>query len=131
MTVLLLFACAKLTVNDVTTGETPAYPDLVPIYARIHAGLAFDRAELVAQGMEGWEGCVVDPSEADPVLHCQAQTRFFTDDVWIWAEPAGVGMARVMTRSASRVGVWDLGTNAGRIEAFQEAYVAFGGVQGR
>ena len=121
----LLAACAALTVNDVTTGETDAYPELVALYARTNPGRAFDRAEMVARSLEGWDNCQVERPERRPILHCEAHTRLFTDDVWIWTEPSGKGMARVMTRSASRVGVGDLGTNARRIRRFQELYTTF------
>ena len=125
MIALLLTACGSLMINDVTTGETPEYPDLVALYAQTNPGRAFDRAEVVARAMPGWESCVVERPERRPILHCEAHTRLFTDDVWIWTESSGRGVARIMTRSASRVGKIDLGTNARRIRAFQEAYQAY------
>ena len=125
MTLWMLVACGGLLVNDVTSGESDAYPDLKALWAQTNPGRAFDRAEVVARSMPGWRECKVERPERRPVLHCEAHTRFFTDDVWIWTESAGGGMARVMMRSASRVGTVDLGTNARRIREFQDAYTSY------
>jgi len=122
MMLWMLAACAGLTVNDVTTGESDAYPELKSLWAQTNPGRAFDRAEIVARSMPGWKNCEVSRPDRRPVLHCEAHTRFFVDDVWIWTVSAGGGMARVMTRSASRVGKGDLGTNHRRILMFQDAY---------
>ena len=121
----LLLSCAYLTHNDVTTGETPQYPDLAPLYVRVAPPAAFARARVVAETMHGWSDCFVDNTLELPVLRCEAHSRFFTDDVWIWAESHGRGVTRVMTRSKSRVGKGDFGANARRIEAFQGAYQAY------
>jgi uncharacterized protein (DUF1499 family) len=122
---LFLASCSAVVINDVTTGETPEYPEIVALYAQTNAGRAFDRAEAVAAAMPRWDNCVIERTDRTAVIHCEAHTRFFTDDVWIWTEAAGRGMARVMTRSASRVGKGDFGTNARRIKAFQKAYREF------
>ncbi len=120
-----LIACAYLTHNDVTTGESAQYPDLAPLYVRVAPPAAFARARAVAETLPDWSDCAVDNTREVPVLRCEAHTRFFTDDVWIWAESHGRGVSRVMMRSASRVGKGDFGANARRIEDFQEAYQAF------
>lgn len=122
MMLWMLASCAGLMVNDVTTGESDAYPELKALWAQTNPGRAFDRAEVVARSMPGWQDCVVERPDRRPILRCEAHTRWFTDDVWIWTESAGGGMARVMTRSASRVGKGDLGTNNRRILEFQDAY---------
>jgi uncharacterized protein (DUF1499 family) len=49
----------------------------------------------------------------------------FVDDVTIWAVPAGPGMTQLKMRSASRKGKGDLGANAKRIRAYQEALIAY------
>ncbi len=91
MMLWMLVGCAGLTVNDVTTGESDAYPELKALWVRTNPGRAFDRAEVVARSLPGWESCVVERPERRPVLHCEAssRTRLFTDDVWIWTEAAG------------------------------------------
>ncbi len=129
MTLWILASCAALTVNDVTTGESQAYPELKALWAQTNPGRAFDRAQAVALTMPGWEGCQVERPQGRPVLHCEAHTRLFTDDVWVWTDAAGGGMARVMTRSASRGSLGDLGSNARRIRAFQAAYQAHDAVR--
>ncbi len=121
---LLLLACRGLTVNDVTSGSSEAYPELKSIYAGEPPSIAFARVESVALTMEGWDNCEVTDTRT---LHCEATTSFFefVDDVWITVEKAGPGTSRIIMRSASRVGEGDLGANARRIHAFQQAYESF------
>jgi uncharacterized protein (DUF1499 family) len=109
---------SRLTVNDVRTGGTPAYPDIEPLELPLDPGAAFDAAVEAARGMLRWT--VVESSPRDRSLRVEARTRLlrFTDDVWIWIAAAGGGASRVQVRSRSRVGIWDLGTNARRIRAF-------------
>ncbi len=109
---------SRLTVNDVRTGGTPAYPDIEPLGLPLDPRAAFDAAVEAARGMPRWT--VVESSPRDRSLRVEARTRLlrFTDDVWIWIEAAGGGASRVQVRSGSRVGIWDLGTNARRIRAF-------------
>ena len=121
MLLLLVFSCRGLTVNDVTTGESPAYPELVSLFPNVPPKLAYERAVLVAEQMEDWQNCA--PS-APLTLHCEAVTPTlgFVDDLWITVEPYGPKVSRVQMRSRSRSGRGDLGANARRILAFQAAY---------
>ncbi len=124
MILALLTACAGLTVNDVTTGESEAYPELKSMYFHEAPQAVFSRAETVALTMPGWQNC----STPEPfVLACEAVTpkMGFVDDVTIWAVPAGPGMTQLKMRSASRKGKGDLGANAKRIRAYQEALIAY------
>ncbi len=120
----LLVACRGLNVNDVTSGSSEAYPELRSLYAAEPPSIAFARAEMVALTMEGWDHCEVTEPRT---LHCEATTSLFefVDDVWITVEKAGPGTSRIIMRSKSRVGEGDLGANARRIRAFQQAYESF------
>ncbi|MCP4809566.1 MAG: DUF1499 domain-containing protein [Proteobacteria bacterium] len=126
---LLLFAilgCRGLTVNDVTSGTSPDYPELKSLYVDAPPQLAYERAMAVASTMPGWSGCEDDPDVLNK-LHCEATTPTmgFVDDVWIRVGQYGPTISRVEMRSASRTGKGDMGANAERILAFQAAYMAY------
>ncbi|MFT5583390.1 MAG: hypothetical protein ACI9VR_000968 [Cognaticolwellia sp.] len=124
MILALLTACAGLTINDVTTGETQAYPELKSMRFPEPTQAVFDRAEAVALAMPGWQNCTIP----EPfLLTCEAVTpkMGFIDDVSIWVAPEGPGMSVLKMRSASRQGKGDLGANAKRIQAYQEAFAAY------
>lgn len=124
MILLLLTACAGLTVNDVTTGESEAYPEIKSMHFHEAPEAVFSRAEAVALTMPGWQNCTTP----EPfVLACEAVTPKlgFVDDVTLWTIPAGPGMTQLKMRSASRKGKGDMGANAKRILAFQAALMAY------
>lgn len=125
-TVLLLVAGATAMaiwppINDVTTGQTPEYPDLQPraytfsrdrvFYAVLECIEADDRMTAVSSDL------------ATGVVEAEAQTlsRTFTDDVTIRVEPNGDGGAIVFVRSRSRVGRADFGQNARTIQRLYTA----------
>lgn len=121
---MTLLACAALTVNDVTTGESEAYPELKSLNFHETPSAVFERAEAVAATMPGWQNC----TKPEPFkLSCEAVTpkMQYIDDVTIWVVPNGPGMSQLKMRSASRVGKGDLGANAKRILAFQQAFAAY------
>ncbi len=108
------------TINDVTTGATPEYPDLRPqVFAKPYEQV-FDTAAAVAREQEGWE--VTREDRATGMIEAVATTRVFRfkDDVTILMarkdDTVTLGM-----RSHSRIGKGDLGANARRIRQFQEA----------
>ncbi|CAN5192231.1 hypothetical protein BH18GEM1_BH18GEM1_23310 [soil metagenome] len=109
---------SRLAVNEVRTRGTPAYPDIQPLALPLDPQAAFDAAVEAARSMPRWT--VIESSSRDRSLRVEARTRLlrFTDDVWIWIEAAGGGASRVQVRSRSRVGIWDLGTNARRVRAY-------------
>jgi uncharacterized protein (DUF1499 family) len=125
----IALALTSPMVNDVTTdpGDPPpldrARP---PVAADGVAPLALDlpaaRALVLARetaAAEGWE--VTDVADGVPgLVRATASTRWlgFVDDVAIRVRPLDGGRARVDVRSASRVGVGDLGTNARRIRRY-------------
>lgn len=109
------------TVNDVTTGESAAYPRLRSrvYYAEPRAALA--AAEQVIRQLPRWRVVQVD-SEND-ALEAEVGTRIggFTDDVTIYFVSLGHGQTRVIIHSRSRVGRGDLGQNTLHIRELQEA----------
>jgi uncharacterized protein (DUF1499 family) len=109
-----------LLYNDVTTGESAAYPELEPARFAKPAEAVFEQAVAVAEQMPRWRNLNVDRGER--TLSCEAVTGLFrfVDDVTVWvSEEAGEAVVKV--RSKSRVGKGDLGANAKRIRAFLAA----------
>lgn len=109
----------RLHTNDVETGRSEAYPDLRPLDLEIGPDLAGRAAVQAARAMPGWT--VVEVDDDGRRFRAEATTPLlrFTDDVWVRIEPLDGG-SRVHVRSASRVGVTDLGTNARRIRGYLE-----------
>ncbi len=93
-----------------------AYPDIVPLFLGVPPPGAFDRALSVCSKM-GWK--LVDADKGEGRIEAVATTFWFgfRDDIVIRIAKADSG-SRVDIRSVSRVGVRDLGTNAGRIREF-------------
>ena len=92
------------------------YPDLAPLHMAALRNDAFARALAAAKAM-GWT--VVADDMARGRIEATDRTRWFgfVDDIVVRlvAEDAGT---RVDVRSASRVGISDLGKNAARIGAY-------------
>jgi uncharacterized protein (DUF1499 family) len=105
------------TINDVTTGATPQYPDLQPqLFAKPYEQV-FGAAAAVAREM-GWD--VTEEDREKGLIQAVATTRLFRfkDDVSVIFGHEG-DQTKVVVRSHSRIGKGDLGTNARRIRAFQ------------
>lgn len=102
---------------QLAAAQRAAYPDLVPIEIDSPASEALEAARTVAAQL-GWEIVAVDPAQG--LVEATATTFWFgfKDDVAIRVRPAASGGAVVDVRSVSRVGVGDLGANAGRIRTF-------------
>lgn len=98
------------------TAQLRAYPEIVPKLLKMSPGDAFVRAERAARAM-GWQ--VVAASATERRIEATDTTLLFgfKDDVVIRLNPQADG-TRVDVRSASRVGVSDLGMNARRISAY-------------
>lgn len=100
--------------------QRAAYPDLLPAELSVAPDDAFRHALAVVRQM-GWELLATDPD----TLRIEATDRSFwfgfEDDVVIRVTAAGETGSRVDVRSLSRVGVGDLGVNAGRVRAFVAA----------
>ena len=109
---------AWFTVNDVTTGSSVAYPELLPLDLGMPPEDAFDLAVAVARGTRGWR--IVNESAEELCFAAEASTPFlsFVDDTEVWVESRPEGGSRIHVRSRSRVGRGDFGANARRIRAF-------------
>jgi uncharacterized protein (DUF1499 family) len=103
--------------EDVARQQRAAYPDLAPVRASAAPGAVLAAAENVAREM-GWE--VVEVDRAAGRLEAVDRTFWFgfRDDIVIRARETGDGGTFLDVRSASRVGVGDVGTNARRIRDF-------------
>lgn len=95
------------------------YPDLAPLRLAAAPGEAFARARDAAHAM-GWT--VVAEDAAQGRIEACDRTRWFgfVDDIVVRLRPDGAG-TRVDLRSASRVGISDLGKNRARIRAYEAA----------
>jgi hypothetical protein len=105
------------TINDVTTGVTPEYPDLQSQTFQQNFELVFDAAAAVARE-HGWD--VTEDDRAKGLIQAVATSRLwrFKDDVTVTITREGARVL-VSVRSHSRIGKGDLGANARRIRLFQ------------
>ncbi len=110
-----------LTFDREALGEATrkAYPWVQPIITDLDVADALARARQVAQEL-GWDIVGEDPGGR---LEATDTTFWygFKDDIVVRVRPHGGG-ARVDLRSASRLGVSDLGLNARRIGTFIEHF---------
>jgi uncharacterized protein (DUF1499 family) len=93
-----------------------AYPNLAPLRLTVPPGDAFTRALDAAAAM-GWTIVAADPAQRRIEAYDKTLWFGFTDDIVVRLAPEGTG-TRVDMRSASRVGISDLGKNARRIRAY-------------
>lgn len=114
---LLFLACAKLTVNDVTSGESEAYPTLRSIHEPIPKRVAWSRAEAAARAL--WRDC--QPTEPFH-LECRDDAVFGEATVTVWVESAGPKVSRVLVRSVTPGHLGDFGRGEARILAFRKAF---------
>jgi uncharacterized protein (DUF1499 family) len=116
---LLLVPRAWWSVNDVTTGQSAAYPGLRPRVYPVAPDVAWEVARETIGRMRRWR--VVKEDRAGLRLEAELRTALlgFTDDITVSVEEAEGGGSRVMIRSRSRVGKGDLGENARSIRALQ------------
>jgi len=93
-----------------------AYPDILPLTMAVSTAVAFQRALAVGRGM-GWK--IIDENQDEGRIEAVATTFWFgfRDDIVIRIVKSDSG-SRVDVRSASRVGISDMGTNAKRIRKF-------------
>jgi uncharacterized protein (DUF1499 family) len=109
---------AWLTVNDVATGSSAAYPELLPLELDLLPEDAFAAALATARDLRGWR--IVTESESERRFEAEASTPVlrFVDDLEVWVEPRADQGSRLHVRSRSRVGRGDFGANARRIRAY-------------
>jgi uncharacterized protein (DUF1499 family) len=103
--------------SDVARQQRAAYPDLAPVRLEAAPDAVLAAAENVAREM-GWEVVAVDRTAGRIEAVDRTFWFGFRDDVVIRARQAGDGGTLLDVRSASRVGVGDVGTNARRIRDF-------------
>ncbi len=110
-----------LTVNDITTGESTAYPELRSRVYYAEPERVLRAAEQAIRGLPRWRFVRLDT--ANQALDAEVTTLFggYTDDVTVYVTPLGGGQTRAVIRSHSRVGRGDLGQNAAHIRELQEA----------
>lgn len=107
-------------INDVSTGETPEYPDVQPQVLRYSPDLVVERSVEAVEGLERWTLGAVDRGERRVEAVASTALFGFDDDVTITVREHGSG-SLVHVRSRSRVGRGDFGQNARNIRAFQAA----------
>lgn len=107
-------------VNDITTGESAAYPTLRSrvYYTEISAAMA--AAEQALRRLPGWQ--VVSRDTDNDILEATAPGLFGgPNDLTIYFFALGHGQTRVTIRARSRGGLGDLGRNAAHIKQLQAA----------
>jgi uncharacterized protein (DUF1499 family) len=94
-----------------------AYPTVAPLVLDADRRAVFDAALAVARD-SGWTIASAEPQPGR--IEATAETFWygFKDDVAIRIRETDQGRVRVDVRSASRVGISDLGVNAARIRSF-------------
>ncbi len=99
-----------LSTNVAETTPDSAFPELRPRTYAAPAALMFDVARRAADALH-WESSTVDPEARK--IEAVVTTRIikFKDDVTIWVEADGDERSTLFARSASRVGLNDLGAN--------------------
>ncbi len=96
--------------------QVAAYPDIVTWRSSASPQAVFARAKAAAEA-QGWEIVAVDDGAMRIEATATSLVFGFKDDVVIVVSADGTG-AKLDIRSASRVGISDLGANADRIRAF-------------
>lgn len=100
--------------------QAQAYPDLDTLYSNAPYAATFARAEAIARDL-GWELLRSDKNAGFIEAVDTTAVMAFKDDIVIRVRSDEDG-SLVDLRSASRVGVSDLGANAARIRAFAERF---------
>ncbi|HKK22721.1 MAG TPA: DUF1499 domain-containing protein [Pseudohaliea sp.] len=105
---------------EVQALQASAYPELTTLYSSASYAETFDRAEALAREL-GWELLRSDRNAGIIEAVDSTAIMAFKDDIVIRVRSDEDG-SRVDLRSASRVGVSDLGANAARIRAFARRF---------
>ena len=101
---------------EVARQQREAYPDIAPLRLPLSPGEAFALARREA-GASGWEIVAADSAAGRIEATTMTEWFGFRDDVVVRVAADAAG-SRVDVRSVSRVGVSDVGTNAGRIRKY-------------
>ena len=99
--------------------QRAGYPDLATIRLTVPPDRAFQMVDAAAQKL-GWEVTYRDPENG--ILEATQVSRIFefVDDIVVRIRPEK-GLSVIDVRSRSRLGRGDLGANAERIRALQQA----------
>jgi len=113
---LWVSACAYLTINDVETGKSPAYPHLQPLVVNRSYDEVFQEALAVIASLPRWK--LTSASVEVGAIEAEVETPLcrFVDDVTVRISKDNPVVVNV--RSRSRVGKGDLGKNAKNISLF-------------
>lgn len=107
----------SLDINEETLeAQVRAYPDLAPLESALAFDAAFAKALQTAKAL-GWTVSFSDPKKGLIEAIDTTRIMLFKDDVAIRIWRQG-NTSRIDLRSASRVGVGDIGANAKRIRRF-------------
>jgi uncharacterized protein (DUF1499 family) len=115
--------------HDVSTGETPEYPDLPPRRYGADPDRVFLAAQETGHEMPGWRLRDIEPGTRSFYAEVAVALTPMMGDVWVSVTPDGDG-AIVRMRSKSRTGSRDFGANARRIRAYFKALDARLGASG-
>ena len=101
--------------NDVETGTTPEYPDILPQFYNAEPLRVFEETLGATKSLENWTVISNDQKTFQIVAERRTQLGFI-DDVLIRVEPVTDFATQIQVRSTSRVGKGDFGQNARNIE---------------
>jgi uncharacterized protein (DUF1499 family) len=101
---------------ELAQAQHGAYPDINPLDLSMPPKDAFLKAEAVAKAL-GWQVVESDPETGSLEATDTTFWLGFKDDIVVRVRPRAEG-SRIDVRSASRVGMSDLGKNAARIRRF-------------
>ncbi len=108
-------------VNDITTGESTAYPELRSRIYYADTAKALNAAEQSLRRLSGWKLTAKD-TEND-IIEAEALGSFLLppDEVTVYFFPIGHSQTQVKMRSRSSQGGGDFGRNAAHIRRLQTA----------
>lgn len=106
-------------VNDITTGESAAYPALRSRVYYVEISQAMTAAEQALSRLPGWK--VLSQDAENDLIEASAKSVLGADDVTIYFFSLGLGQVRVTIRSRAQNGLGDLGRNAAHIRQLQAA----------
>lgn len=103
---------------EIAAKQRAGYPDIGPLVLPVAPGEAFQKALSAAINMSGE---IIEANRDAGLIEATYTTYWFgfKDDMVVRITPEKTG-SRIDVRSASRVGVSDVGTNAKRIRRFLE-----------
>ena len=107
------------TINDVTSGESTAYPTLKSRVYYAPTETVLVAAQQAVRNLPGWRVVRIDDNDG---LDAEVQViGGVLDDVSVYVQQLSLGQTRVTIRSRSRQGRGDLGSNAHHVRTLQDA----------